>query len=354
MKKALAILMAAALSLTMAGCGENPSGSGNTAAPEGGGEELLHVGMICEGLGTQSFNDDVMSGLTRAQEELPVKAEHIEIGDVSDASNSLRTLISQGCTFLVVPSSSYRDAMVEVAEEYPDVKFLYLVTAEEGYENIMSVEYKENEGAFLGGALAAALSESGKIGAVLAIQEPLQVRYQYGYTAGAYSVDPACEVTTMFTNSYTDTNVGKEMATALYEKGADYVSCFAGACNLGVFNAATEAGEGKFCLGAATGQFDKNPEKIVASVVKPIDEALFNVLKDYVENGTFKGSTVTSWGLAENGVTLRYTTMNDELLASIPQEVKEKVEALKQDIISGKIQVPGTEEEFEAYKASLN
>lgn len=349
MKKFVAILLAAMLLLTLAGCGSTGNGG---EGGEGGGDGL-HVGMICESLGTQSFNDDVLAGLQRAQEELGVALDYIEVSEVSDAANSLRTLIAQGCTFMVVPSASYRDAMVEVAQEYTDVKFLYLAAAEEGYENIMSVEYKENEGAFLGGALAAMMSKTGKIGAVLAVQEPLQVRFQYGFTAGAYIVDPDCQVTTMFTNSYSDTNLGKEMASALYSQGADYVSCFAGACNLGVFNAATEAGDGCYCLGAATGQFDQNPDKIIASVVKPIDEAIFNVLEAYINDGTFVGSTASVWGLAENGVTLRFTTMNDELLASIPQEVMDKIEELKQQIIDGTIEVPGTEEEFETFKASL-
>lgn len=354
MKKVFAFLLTAAMLLALAACGGNQGSSGNQGDSQGSGGsdgDALHVGMICEGLGTQSFNDDVMQGLETAEKELGIQKDYIEIGEVSDTANSLRTLIGQGCTFMVVPSSNYRDAMVEVAEEYPDVKFLYLAAAEEGYDNIMSVEYKENEAAFLAGALAASLSKSGKIGTVLAVQEPLQLRYQYGYMAGAYTVDPSCEVTAVFTNSYSDTNLGKEMATSLYQQGADYVSCYAGACNLGVFAAADEAGDGNFCLGAATGQFDKNPNKIVASVVKPVNDAIVSVLKAYVEDGTFQGGSVSVWGLKEEGVGLRYTNMNDDLLASIPQEVLDKVEELRGQVSDGTIQVPGTAEEFEAFKA---
>lgn len=351
LKRTLALLLAATSLVAMVGCGG--SGTSETGSGSQGGEDTLKVGAIFESLGTQSFNDDILAGLQQAEEELPVELEYIEVTDIASTANSIRTLIAQGCTFLVIPSSSYRDAMVEVAAEYPGFKFLYLAAAEEGYDNIMSVEYRENEAAFLGGALAAMLSQTGKIGAVLAVQEPLQVRFQYGFMAGAYAVDPDCEVTTMFTNSYSDTNIGKEMATALYEQGCDYVSCFAGACNLGVFQAAQEAGEGKYCLGAATGQFDQAPDKIVASVVKPIDVAVVNVLRDYIENGTFAGGTASVWGLAEDGVTLRYTTMNDELLDSIPQEVLDKVEELKQQIIDGEITVPGTQEEYEAFTASV-
>ena len=348
MKKVLALIMAGAMALSLVACGGGGSGEGGSTD-----DGSLRVGLIASSMGTQSFNDDVWAGLENAEAELGISAEYIEVSEVSDAANSLRTLIAQGDTLLVVPSSEFHDAMMEVAAEYPDCDFMYLAGEETGAENVMSVEYKENEAAFLGGALAASLSQTGKIGTVLAVQEPLQLRYQYGYMAGAKTVNPDCEVSVLFTNSYTDTNLGQESAKALYDKGADYVSCFAGACNLGVFNAAKEAGDGKYCLGAATGQFDKMPDKIVASVVKSIDVALYDMIKDYKDNGTFNGGGCTVLGLKEGGVELRYTTMNDELLNSIPEDVKNSVEDLKNKIINGEITVPGTEEEYNTYIASL-
>ena len=348
MERVLAWRLAGAMAVSVVAGGGRGSGEG------GGTDDVsLRVGLIASSMGTQSFNDDVWAGLEKAQEELGIGAEYIEVSEVSDAANSLRTLIAQGDTLLVVPSSEFHDAMMEVAAEYPDCNFMYLAGEETGAENVMSVEYKENEAAFLGGALAASLSQTGKIGTVLAVQEPLQLRYQYGYMAGAKTVNPDCEVSVLFTNSYTDTNLGQESAKALYDKGADYVSCFAGACNLGVFNAAKEAGEGKYCLGAATGQFDKMPDKIVASVVKSIDVALYDMIKDYMDNGTFNGGGCTVLGLKEGGVELRYTTMNDELLNSIPEDVKNSVEDLKNKIVNGEITVPGTEEEYNTYIASL-
>ena len=348
MKKVLALIMAGAMALSLVACGGGGSGEGGSTD-----DGSLRVGLIASSMGTQSFNDDVWAGLENAEAELGISAEYIEVSEVSDAANSLRTLIAQGDTLLVVPSSEFHDAMMEVAAEYPDCDFMYLAGEETGAENVMSVEYKENEAAYLGGALAASLSQTGKIGTVLAVQEPLQLRYQYGYMAGAKTVNPDCEVSVLFTNSYTDTNLGQESAKALYDKGADYVSCFAGACNLGVFNAAKEAGDGKYCLGAATGQFDKMPDKIVASVVKSIDVALYDMIKDYKDNGTFNGGGCTVLGLKEGGVELRYTTMNDELLNSIPEDVKASIEDLQNKIINGEITVPGTEEEYNTYIASL-
>lgn len=359
-KKLLAMGITMSMIFSLAACGGNNEGNNEEPSDSQGGttETLdeaseIKVGFLTESMGTQSFNDDVWSGLQKVEDELGISVEYVEISGTTDAANGLRTMISQGDNLLIVGSATYYDAMLEVAEEYPDCKFIYLEAEETGADNIMSAGYRENEAAFLGGALAALLSESGKIGTVLAQQDEVQIKYQYGYMAGAKSVDSDCEVSVMFTNSYTDTNLGQESAKALYQQGCDYVSCFAGACNLGVFNAAQEAGEGKYCLGAGTGQFDQMPDKIVASVVKTIDVAIYDMIKEYTETGEFKGNTCQSLGLAENGVGLKWTTMNDELLASVPQEVKDQIEELKEQIISGELQVPSNEEEYNAFMEAL-
>ncbi len=351
-KKLLAMGLAFGMAFSLAACGGSKDSSSSDSG-ESADSSDIKIGFLTNSMGTQSFNDDIWAGLERVQEELGISTEYIETPEITDAANSLRTLIAQGDNLLVVGSAEFHDAMMDVAEEYPDCKFMYLADEETSAENVMSTVYRENEAAFLGGALAASLSATGKVGTVLAVQEPVQTRYQYGYMAGAKTIDPDCEVSVMFTNSYADTNLGQESARALYQQGCDYVSCFAGACNLGVFNAAKEAGEGKYCLGAATGQFDQMPDKIVASVVKPIDVALFDMVKEYQETGVFQGGTCQSLGLAEGGVELRYTNMNDELLNSIPQEVTDKIEELRQQIIDGELQVPTSEEEYNSYVEGL-
>lgn len=354
-RKLMTMGLAFAMTCSLTACGGGTSDSSGTASSgSGGGEEKtaasdIKIGFLTNSMGTKSFNDDIWEGLENVQKDLGISAEYIEVPEITDAANSLRTLIAQGDNLLVIGSAEFHDAMMEVAAEYPDCKFMYLADEETSADNVMSTIYRENEAAFLGGALAATLSESGKIGTVLAVQEPVQTRYQYGYMAGAWTVDPDCEVSVMFTNSYTDTNLGQESAKALYQKGADYVSCFAGACNLGVFNAAKEAGEGKYCLGAGTGQFDSMPDKIVASVVKPIDVALYDMVKEYAETGEFAGGTCQSLGLKEGGVDLIWTNENEELLNSVPQEAKDKIEELRQQIIDGEIQVPQNEEDYNAY-----
>lgn len=350
--KILALTLAMVLTVSaFAGCAGKPAESpANPADGAPATDTAAKIGLIAETFGTQSFNDDVLAGLTLAQKELNITPMPLEVPEVADVANSLRTLIGQDCKLIVVPSASFRDGMEEVAAEYADVKFLYLAEVMEGGANIMSVQYKEEQGSFLAGALAGLMTKTNKVGAVIATSEPLQLRYQYGYMAGVKAVNPNCEVQVATTNSYQDVGKGKEVANVMYSKGADFVGTYSGACNLGVFEAAKDAGEGRYAFGASNGQFDKMPDKILASVVKPIDQAIFSIVKDYLA-GTFDTTTPKLLGIKENGVTLLYTN-NEELLKIIPADTKTKMDDITAKIISGEIVVPTVEEEYKSFTYS--
>ena len=141
------------------------SGKAEAASEDGAQDKKsdLVVGMIASAFGTQSYNDDVLAGMELAEKELGVKGIPLEVPEISDSANSLRTLISQGANFIMVPSSEYKDGMLEVAAENPEVKFLYLAEAIDGGGNIMSVAYRENEAAFLGGALSGLMTKTNNV-----------------------------------------------------------------------------------------------------------------------------------------------------------------------------------------------
>ena len=334
----------------LAGCGSKDATGQNDGASDG--TKKVKVGIIALGFGTQSFNDDVLAGIKAAEADLNVEAMPLEVPTVSDVANSLRTLIGQGAELLVVTTSEFKDGMLEVAEEYPDVKFLYLSEPVEGYDNVMSILYKEHEASFLAGALAGLMTKTNKVGTVLALGESIQYRYQYGYMAGVKSVNPNAEVMTAFTNSYSDVGKGNEAANTMYNRGADFVGTYSGAGNLGVFQAAVDAGEGKYAFGAANGQFDKMPDKILASVVKPIDKAIYGIIENYIA-GEFDTSAPQELGLKEEGVTLLYTP-NEELLKIIPEDIKNTMDDLVEKVKSGEIVVPSTEEEFKNFSYSYS
>ncbi|MCI8517390.1 MAG: BMP family ABC transporter substrate-binding protein [Hungatella sp.] len=354
MKKIIPLMLCTVTAIFLTACGGQKADSNgtNSGVAEGKTEEKadtqLVTGMIAYAFGTQSFADDVLAGLVQAKEELGIPHYELEIADVSETASGFRTLIQQGANFVVASSAEYCDGMLEVAGEYPDVYFLYLAEyLPDSPANVISFEYRENEAAFLAGALGGMKTKSNKIGAVLAMSEPLQLRYQYGYMAGAKAVNPDCEVMITFTNSYADTNIGYEHANAMYSQGCDFVGCYSGACNLGVFQAAEEAGDGNYCFGAANGQFDKSYEKIIASVVKPVNEAIAALLRDAQSTGKFDTS-ISSLGIKEEGVKLLFTD-NENLLSLLTEEEKKAIEDLSARIVSGELKVPGTEADFNSF-----
>lgn len=344
-KGVLAAMLGTIMLFTTAcgGAGSEPKSTESTDSSSKG----TKVGMVALNLGTHSYSDDVNTGLENAKEELGIEPMVLELSSITEVESGYNTLISQGCNLIVVPADEFKDAMMNVSAANPDVTFIYTNAIIEGNDSIISGDCRENESAFLGGALAAVTTKTNKIGVVLAMTTEAQTRYLNGFTAGVQAVNPDAEVQIAYTNSFSDVNLGLETASVMYEKGCDIVATYAGACNLGVFSAGEEAGEGTYCIGAATGQFDESPDKIIASVVKPIDVALVDILSQYFD-GTLKGGDSWSLGLKENGVDLKWTD-NSALLEQVPEESVNMIEDLKQKIIDGTIVVPSTEEELETF-----
>ena len=247
-------------------------------------------------------------------------------------------------------SSSSRPTPIRTPSrpEYPDVYFVSPDCAISDLENVASAFYREQEAAFLLGALGGKLTKSNKLAFIGSNSNVIMNRFDYGFQAGVKYVNPKATVTSTQTGSYTDVNKGKEIANMLYDQGVDYIAPAAAACNVGVFQASSERGGNCWTFGAADGQFHLMPDRIVASQVKRVDNTCYRFLKEIAE-GNFKGGTPVEMGLKEEGVDLLYTT-NETLKATIPQETIDQVEALRKDVIDGKIKVPATKEEFDSFQ----
>lgn len=341
--KALAVLLVAATSMfTLVGCG--------SSATAESGEEKTVVGFVTglSGLGDQAFNDGVHEGILKAQEEHDFELKVVESKEVADLANNLRALANEGSDVVIVPGGDFVDGLKEVSVEYPDVKFFGIDTPVDGIENVVSVVSREEEASFLAGAFAALTSETGKVGFVGATTSPVQARFENGFVAGALTAKPGTEVIVTYAGTFSDVGKGKEIAMAMYNQGVDLISPTAGAVNLGVFQAAVEAGNK--VLGAGTGQFNAAYENIIASQVKSVNTITYNLLKEYFAGDMVGGQRV--YGLEEEGVNLLYTP-NETLTQTIPQEVLDQIEVYKQQIIDGTIKVPTTTEALEAYKSAL-
>jgi basic membrane protein A len=191
--------------------------------------------------------------------------------------------------------------------------------------------FKEHEGSFLVGMLAAEASKTGKVGFVGGMDIPLIRKFQCGYEQGAKYANPKVETFANMTGTtgaaWNDPGRGGELTKSQFAKGADVVFAAAGGTGIGVYQAAKDAG--KLAIGVDSNQNYVQPGTMLSSMVKRVDVAVYNILKNYKAG-------VTSLGLKEDGVGYSMDEFNAKL---VTPEMKKKVDAAKADIISGKIKV---------------
>jgi len=338
---ALPIFLVIASIVASLSCSKKKQESGETqtsATP-------LKVGLVFDvgGRGDKSFNDSAYRGLERAKKELGVSIEYIEPGEGADRESALRGLASGEAQVIFGTGFLFTDDMKAIAMDFPDKKFAcidYSVSPGDTIPpNLLALKFREEEGSFLVGALAALKSKTGKIGFVGGMKTPLIKKFEAGYAAGAKYVRPRIEVFVAYAgvtaNAFKNPSMGKELALSQYSKGADIIYHASGSTGLGVFEAARETN--KLAIGVDSDQYSEAPGHILTSMVKDVDVAVYETIKS-VQDGTFKGG-VRMLGLAEGGVSYVCDNNNRVLIG---EDIRSKVEELKEKIISGEIVVPST------------
>jgi basic membrane protein A len=205
--------------------------------------------------------------------------------------------------------------------------------------NVAALKFREEEGSFLVGALAALVGKSKKVGFVGGMDIPLIHKFEAGYRAGVKYVCPDCEVIAQYAgvtpDAFKNPGKGKELALSQYQSGVNVIFHASGSTGQGVFEAARVAN--KLAIGVDADQNDEAPGHVLTSMVKGVNAAVFDAIHR-VQTKTFKGG-IYSFGLKEGGVGYVYDDRNKHL---IPDSVHTRVEQLRQDIIAGRIKVPST------------
>lgn len=312
----------------------------------------LQIGIVFDlgGRGDKSFNDGAYLGAERATSELGARVRYVEPGEGSDREAGLRTLAAQGLDLVVGVGFIFTDDLGELAREYPNVNFAGVdyalqVDAQGNLvpppPNLAALKFREEQGSFLVGALAALVSKSKKLGFVGGMDFPLIHKFEAGYKAGVQAVCPDCTIILGYAGvtpeAFRNPGRGQELALSQYQQGVEIIFHASGSTGLGVFEAARRLN--KLAIGVDADQFNEAPGYILTSMVKGVDAAVFETVRR-VKEGTFAGG-IYQFGLAENGVGYVYDENNRAL---IPDSVRTRVEALKQEIIAGRIQVPSTRE----------
>jgi basic membrane protein A len=301
------------------------------------------VGLVFDvgGRGDKSFNDSADRGLQRAQRELGASTQVVEPGAGADREASLRQLAARKTDVIFGVGFLFTEDITRLAQEFPQQRFAcvdYTVTPGKTVpDNLLAIRFKEEEGSYLVGALAALKSASPQLGFVGGMDIPLIRRFQAGFTAGVKAVRPEASIISVFAGvtgeGFTNPGKGKELGLSLYGKGVDIIFHAAGSTGLGVFEAGRA--QKKLAIGVDSDQYAEAPGVVLTSMVKRVDVAVFEVIKA-VKEGTFKGG-VREFDLKSGGVDYVYDEHNKAL---IPDEVHARVEALRADIVSGKVVVP--------------
>ncbi len=331
------------------GCqgGDAKPEDGKTAV-KGDSEKKLVVGIVFDsgGRGDKSFNDSAWAGIERAEKDYGITAKPVESKSEKDYEPNLRAMAEEGCDVVFAIGINMKSALEKVAPEFPDIKFA-IVDAPVAAPNVRSLLFREEEGSFLAGYLAGLMTKTNKIGFVGGMQIPLIAKFAAGYTAGAKTANPAVEVLPeKYTGSWDNLNIGKVAAAALYNSGADIVYHAAGRAGLGVIGAAKE--QNKYAIGVDSDQDAIEPGRVLTSMIKRVDEAVFSTITD-VKNGAFANGDKV-YDLKADGVGLSPMTHTKD---AVGPENAAKVAAIAEKIKSGEIKVPATKEDLAAYLAGL-
>ena len=278
----------------------------------------------------KSFNQAAYDGAERWKKETGKNYLEFEISNATQREQAKRRMAERGADPIVGIGFSQGTSLEKVAKDFPKLKFA-IIDSVVNLPNVQSIVFKEQEGSFLVGMMAALASKTGKVGFVGGMDIPLIRKFQCGFEQGARYANPKAQVSANMTGTtpaaWNDPARGAELAKAQFAGGVDVIFAAAGGTGTGVYQAAKDAG--KLAIGVDSNQNHIHPGTMLTSMVKRVDVAVYNA---------FKGVTpgVSSLGLKEGGVDYALDEHNAKLVSA---DMKKKVDAAKADIISGKIKV---------------
>ena len=283
----------------------------------------------------KSFNESAYNGAEKFKEETGIEYREFEIQNDAQREQALRRFARDGNNPIVMAGFSWAAALEDVAADYPDINFA-IIDMVVDKPNVRSVVYKEQEGSYLVGVMAAMASESGTVSFIGGMDIPLIRKFACGYKGGVMATKDDAKVLEAMTGdtpeAWNNPVKGGEITKSQIAQGSDVIYAAAGGTGIGVLQAAAD--EGKLGIGVDSNQNGLQPGHVLTSMLKRVDVAVYNAFKDAQEDKFTYGFNVL--GLAENGVDYAMDENNAPLVS---QEMRDAVEQAKSDIIEGKIKV---------------
>ena len=304
----------------------------------------IHVGIVFDigGKDDRSFNAAAWQGVQRAAKDLPIVLRDIEPGTPNAIEPAMRAFAERHFDLIIGVGFAQAPIMELVAKDYPNIHFA-IIDGVSQLPNVASLVFKEHEGSYLVGILAAKASRTGTIGFLGGMDIGLIHRFEKGYEEGAKSVNPNIRVIQNYVGvtdaAWNNPGKGKELSLAQISKGADVIFTAAGNSGLGAFDAVEQQGKQNgrathFVIGVDSNQNMVKPGFVLTSMVKRVDNAVYNIVLEVV-NGNFSPG-LHVFGLDKDGVGYAMDDNNKDIVS--PEAIQE-AEAAKQKIISGQIKV---------------
>ncbi|CUU37896.1 basic membrane protein A [Armatimonadetes bacterium DC] len=310
-------------------------------------QRRIRAAMVTDvgGIGDESFNASAWRGLERARDQLGAEVRYLESRTAADYVRNLTALARQGFNVVFAIGFLMEDSLAKVAPRFPKVYFGIVDGRAPNLPNCVSLIFNEQEGSYLVGALAGAFTKTNVVGFVGGMNVPLIKKFEYGYRAGVLTTNPKAKVLVGYTGNWDDVSKGRELALTQFNQGADIIYHAAGRCGIGVIRAAQQKGKGYYAIGVDSDQDHLAPGHVLTSMMKRVDNAVFDVCKRVAE-GRFKSGTIV-YGVKEKGVGLSPMRFTRKL---VRDAIMAKINKLEQLIVQGKVVPPYNEQTFRAFR----
>lgn len=322
------------LLLVSIGCGNGKTGPAD--------EKQLKIGLLItpRGLNDKGFNDYAHDGLKEAEKKYNIAGTLIEPSTMQDYEASLRFFAGQKFDAIIAVGEGFTDAIRKISAEHPELNF-YVIDSNIDEGRIRGISFREDEGSYLCGYLAARMSKSNKIGFVGGVKIPVIERFATGYRIGAKAAQPEIEVVERYIaenfSGFNNAEEAANIASEMYQSGCDIIFSAAGASGLGVISSAVKAR--KYTIGVDMNQDSLAPGLVLTSMLKRVDLVVEDIARS-LSNNAEPSAVKRSYGLADGAVDLTDFQLSAKVVGS---ELIAELNQLRKQIIERKIITDGSE-----------
>ncbi len=311
------ILLLLCLILSVTGCSQKK--------PKTKVDDRIKIGIMLSdvGLGDQSFSDTAFNGLVKARDELGILFDYRELNDTGTYEEGLKQLVNEGNDIVIGLGFNIQQDLEKVAKQFPEQQFV-IVDAISELENVTSVTFKEDQGSYLVGIVAALTTKTNKIGFIGGEDTPLINKFESGFIEGIRAVNNHITVVSEYANDFGNEQLGAEIAKKMINNNVDVIYGVAGLTGVGMLK---EAQRSKvYGIGVDTDQYFYAEEAVVTSMLKNIDVAMYQLAEQLVKQGKISKGHI-ELGLKENGVDLaplrvvNYSKEQTELIENYKEQI---------------------------------